>query len=190
MKVKITFTGTAPLLMHNPRLADPLDTHTRELKTYTGKRVKTDEDYETMSRLEFYGGLYITEGTGPYMPGFAIEATLVNGARITKQGKQVERGLFVTDDAVPVLYRGPRTAEEMWAAGTFRSVLQVRVGTKRVSRTRPIFTEWVLEANAEMDPGQLNLDKLQTIATDAGAMVGIGDYRPRYGRFSAVVEAT
>jgi hypothetical protein len=188
VKVRITLTGTAPLLMHNVRLANPLDPIARAMKETSGKRKKTDEDLERLARLEFEGGLYC-DAAGPYLPGANIEKCIVEGARVTRQGKQVERGLFVTDNEVPLLYNGPRTPDELWANEEYRSMMAVKVGQARVMRCRPIFRSWTMEANAEMDGAQLNLSTLQSIASDAGAMVGLGDYRPRYGRFEVEVEA-
>jgi hypothetical protein len=188
MKVRITLTGTAPLLMHNVRLANPLDPIARAMKETSGKRKKTDEDLERLARLEFEGGLYIDDA-GPYLPGANIEKCIVEGARVTRQGKQVERGLFVTDNEVPLIYDGPRTADGLWADEAYRSMMSVKIKASRVMRCRPIFRSWIIEANAEMDGAQLNLDTLQSLASDAGAMVGLGDYRPRYGRFTAEVEA-
>jgi len=188
VKVRITLTGTAPLLVHNIRLANPLDPIAKAMKAVSSKRTKTDDDYEELARLEFVGGLYLDEAVGPYLPGQNIERSLTDGARITKAGKKVERGLFVTDDVVPLLYKGPRTAEDLWADENFRSVLAVKVGTSRVMRTRPMFRDWAVEADAELDPTVLSLDELGPIAETAGSMTGLGDYRPRYGRFVSKVE--
>jgi hypothetical protein len=188
MKVRITINGTAPLLMHNIRLADPLDPIAKAMKQVSGKRKKTDDDLEQLARLEFQGGFYFSEELGPYMPGANVEKCLVEGGRITKQGKQVERGLFVTDMEVPLLYKGPRDIEELWKDKNFVSSMAVKVGTARVMRCRPIFREWALEAEATVDPGQLDLANIQAIGTDAGQMVGLGDYRPRYGRFTVKIE--
>lgn len=189
MKVRINIQGTCPLLMHNIRLADPLDPIAKAMKAVSGKRKKTDDDLLQLARLEFEGGLYLSPTVGPYIPGVNIEKAIQTGAKITKQGKQVERGLFVTDNEVPLLYKGPRTVDELWADANFRSSMAVKVGQARVMRTRPIFNEWALEAEANVDPGLLDIDNLQAILSDAGAMAGIGDYRPRYGRFEASVEA-
>lgn len=188
MKVKITLRGTHGLLCHNARLANPLDPIVRQIKTISSKRKKTDEDFERIARLEFEGGLYFDD-TGPFIPGANIEKCLVEGARVTKQGKQVERGLFVEDDEVPLIYEGPRSVEDLWANENFRSMMSVKVGTNRIMRCRPIFKGWLLEATAEVDGGLLNLDSLQAIANDAGSMIGLGDNRPRYGRYEAIVEA-
>lgn len=189
MKVRISIVGAAPLLCHNIRLSDPLDPIAQEMKSFSKKRVKTEDDLFQLARLEFLGGLYVADGIGPYLPGANVEKSIVEGARVTKQGKQVERGLFVTDNEVPLIYHGPRSPEALWADENFRSRMSVKVGQARVMRTRPIFHEWALDVDAQVDPGLLAVDTLQSIVTDAGAMVGLGDYRPRYGRFTATVES-
>jgi hypothetical protein len=190
MKVRLEVTGTSPLLMHNSRLADPLDPIVKAVKSISGKRIKTEADHEAMARLEFEGGLYLDDQLGPVVPGANIERSLVEGARITKSGKKIERGLFVLDPYVQLIYNGPRTAAELWDKG-FISRLSVGVTTNRVMRTRPQFTEWALQAEAEVDAFVLNPTDLQAIAETAGRMVGIGDYRPgkggSYGRYSVVV---
>jgi hypothetical protein len=187
MRVRITLEGTTSLLCHNARLANPLDPLVRQMKAISSKRKKTDDDLERLARLEFEGGLYFDD-SGPHVPGANIEKSIVEGARITRQGKQVERGLFITDDEVPLIYSGPRGVDELWADESRRSMMSVKVGTNRVMRCRPMFRTWKLEAHGEMDPAQLNLDVLEGIVTDAGAMVGLGDYRPRYGRYTATVD--
>lgn len=187
MKVRLSLTGTAPLIVHNIRLANPLDPIAREMKVISGKRKKTDDDLLQLARLEFEGGLYMSDEVGPYMPGANVEKCIVEGGRVTKQGKQIERGLFVTDNEVPLIYSGPRTVDALWADESFRSMMAVKVGMARVMRCRPIFRTWALDVDAEVDPGLLNLDTLSAITTDAGSMVGLGDYRPRYGRFTATV---
>jgi hypothetical protein len=187
MRVRITLEGSTGLLCHNARLANPLDPIVRQMKVISGKRKKTDEDLERLARLEFEGGLYFDDA-GPFIPGANIEKCIVEGARVTRQGKQVERGLFITDDEVPLVYKGPRLVDELWADEAFRSMMSVKVGTSRVMRCRPLFRGWTLDVHGEMDPGLLNLDTLEAIVTDAGGMVGLGDYRPRYGRFTGTVE--
>jgi hypothetical protein len=122
MKIRMILEGTAPLLCHNIRLADPFDPIVRAIKEISGKRKKTDEDLQRMERLEFEGGLYLDEN-GPTMPGASIEKCLVEGARVTKQGKQVERGLIVTEMEIPLQYDGPRDVEGLWDDPQFRSRL-------------------------------------------------------------------
>lgn len=187
MKVRVTLKGTAPLLVHNIRLANPLDPFARAMKHVSSKRTKTEDDYIELARLEHEGGLYFDPVVGPYLPGQNIERSLQDGAKLTKSGKKIERGLFISDDIVPILYEGPRTVKGLWADENFRSVLSVKVSTSRVMRTRPMFRNWSLEADAELDPSVLELTDLTSIANQAGQMTGLGDYRPRYGRYTAEV---
>jgi hypothetical protein len=188
MKVRLSIQGTAPLLMHNIQLADPLNDYARAMKVISSKRKKTDEDYEELAHLEYLGGLYLSDTLGPYIPGANIEKSIIEGGRVTKQGKQIERGLLVVENEIPLIYRGPRDAAGLWADKSFRDVSAVKVGQARVMRTRPMFREWSADVDCEVDGGLLNLETLQAITTDAGKMVGIGDHRPRFGRFECVID--
>jgi hypothetical protein len=194
MKIRMTLRGTAPLLMHNQRLADPLDRYAKALKTITGKKKKTDEDHEEMARIEFEGGIYLDPTLGPFVPGVNVHRSLVEGARITKRGKDVERGLLVIDTVCPIAYTGPRDVASLYANKDHVSRLSAKVGQSRVMRTRPRFPEWALECDAEIDPGQLDFDDVCVIAETAGSMAGLGDYRPSsphggpHGRYTVVVE--
>lgn len=183
----ITLTGTAALLMHNSRLSNPLDPATKALKKYTGKRNKTDEDHETIARLEFAGGLYFDPDAGPYIPGENIARCLVDGAKLTKMGVKVTRGVFISTDVNPLAYTGPRDEEKLWQAG-HRHMASVKVGTSRTMRCRPYFPDWRVQADGILDPSVLELDDLATIADNAGSLIGLGDWRPRFGRFTATVE--
>ena len=183
----ITLTGTAPLLMHNSRLSNPLDPATKALKKVTGKRNKTDEDHEQSARLEFAGGLYLDPDIGPYIPGENIARCLVDGAKLTKMGVKVTRGVFISTDVNPLSYKGPRDEQGLWDQG-WRHMASVKVGTSRVMRCRPWFPEWTVQAEGILDPSVLELDDLTTIADNSGSLIGLGDWRPRFGRFTATVE--
>lgn len=183
----ITLTGTAPLLMHNSRLSNPLDPATKALKKVTGKRQKTDDDHEQIARLEFAGGLYLDPDVGPYIPGENIARALVDGAKLTKMGVKVTRGVFISTDVNPLAYDGPRDEQKLWDAG-WRHMASVKIGTSRTMRCRPWFPEWRVQADGILDPSVLELDDLAAIADNAGSMIGLGDWRPRFGRFTATVE--
>jgi hypothetical protein len=187
MRVRLTIVGSTSLLMHNARLSDPLDYYTKRLKEVSSKRTKTEDDHELMASIEFEGGLYLDEETGPYIPAVNLHRCLVEGGKLNKLGRHVERGVIVEDDTLPLAYNGPRTAKELWADLNFRSRLSVGVTTSRVMRTRPQFRQWATEADLTVDTGQLDLEQIGTIAEKAGSMVGLGDYRPRYGRFTVQV---
>lgn len=188
MDFRMTLTGTEPLLMHNARLADPLDSATKALKVVSGKRKKTEDDHAEMARLEYLGGLYLDPDVGPYIPGENIERCLVDAGKITRSGRMITQGVFVKTNVNPVGYKGPRDPEGLWADTNFRLVKSVKVTTSRIMRTRPMFRQWRLDAEGVLDTAILSLEDLRSIAETAGARIGLGDYRPRYGRFTVEVE--
>jgi len=76
--------------MHNGQLADPSNWYSRAIKAISGKRGKTEADYQEMARLEWMGSLYLAQGV-PCIPGYVLEATLIGrggAARKEKMGRQ------------------------------------------------------------------------------------------------------
>jgi hypothetical protein len=188
-KFRLTIQGDGNgLLVHNARLSDPLDPAAKALKKLSGKRNKTEEDHLQLSRVEFEGGLYFDDVVGPYIPDQNIFRALVDGAKLTKMGVKVTRGLFLTTQVNPLAYNGPRDVEGLWAAGNVHKA-SVKVGTQRVVRTRPWFREWGVEVEGFLDPSVMELAELQAVADNAGRFIGMGDWRPRFGRFNASVES-
>ena len=190
----LTFTGQEGLglLMHNPRLADPLDEIVREMKKINKKGVnKTDEDHEKIARLEFGGGLYTDEILGPYIPGQNIMKCIVDGARNSKSGPKVYRGIIIKDDVCPLISPGPRDTDKLYPAG-FKLRTSMVVGGKRIMRTRPYFPQWEVSAAGSLDTAVLDVEQLKTYIEYAGSYIGLGDSRPgktgRYGKFVATLE--
>ena len=176
--------GVSPLIMHNGRLADPSDSYTRAIKEISGKRKKTDADYEEMARLEFLGGLYLLDNQ-PCIPSYVFEACLIGksgAARMENMGKKAAAALWVTGD-FPLMYDGPKDPHELWDDEQFRMVAPVRVGQARVMRTRAMFKEWSAEISFGFNPDLLNEDMVRTWPEIAGEQVGLMDWRPKFGRF-------
>ncbi|GAA3441048.1 hypothetical protein [Planomonospora venezuelensis] len=188
MDFTITITGTATLLMHNSRLANPLDPATKALKSVTSKRGKTDENHEEIARLEHAGSLYFDDDIGPYIPADNIWRALFDGAKKSKRGPRIKEGVFITTDVNPLAYDGPRTIDGLWADENFRHIASVKVGTSRTMRCRPQFRNWRCRATGILDTEILDLAELREIADTAGSLIGLGDWRPRYGRFTATIE--
>ena len=187
VKFRIEFEGIEPLIMHNSRLANPLDPMARALKQVTSKRQKTDDDHLKMAELEFFGGLYIDPDAGPYLPSDNVWRCLYDGGKKHKLGTAVKEGVLITTPINPLVYKGPRTAEALWADETFRHFASAKVGMQRVNRTRPIFRNWKADAEGILDPSVLNLEQLRQVADTAGRVTGLGDWRPRYGTFTATI---
>jgi len=135
-----------------------------------------------MGHLEFLGGLYLDNDEEPCIPELLIEATLLGGAKKFKEGPKAKAGIFVIAPA-KIKYDGPKDAEELWESPDFRSRTPAKIGQSKVMRTRPIFHEWEIEFEINFDDEMLDEERLLEWAKAAGAQVGLGDWRPRHGRF-------
>jgi hypothetical protein len=175
--------------MHSDRLVNHLDPLTRAKKKITDKaRNMTDDDREEVSRLEFLGGLYYEPDIGPYLPGPNVQKCLLETARASRKGKKIERGVFITTSVNPLSYSGPRDPDELWKDKNFVYMHTVKQGKGRIVRCRPMFRQWKADAEGDLDTEQINWDQFVDIAETAGQITGLGDWRPTYGRFTAVVE--
>lgn len=190
MKVRLTATGTRPLIMHNVRLASPLNAFAKELKRLNAKRNKTDEDRLEIARVEFEGGLYHDAELGPYIPAPNLFRSLIDGGRLTKAGKRIERGVIIDGIEFPLIYKGPRDVERLWGGGEseYVDVRTVVVVRNKIDRCRPIFRTWAVEADIVLDPSVIDLAEFRDVARNAGQMAGLGDYRLMYGRYVTEIE--
>ena len=71
----------------------------------------------------------------------------------------------------------------MWADHRFRYTTPVVIGRVKVLRTRPKFDEWSVDLTLIFDGEFMRRETLLDIVRLAGRRVGVGDYRPRFGRF-------
>lgn len=179
-------SSVAPLIAHNGQLADPTNYWTKEIKKLSGKRNKTDADFEQMARLEFFGGLYLNK-SGPVLPAEMFDSMMLAAAKKSKEGPLAKSGVFCLREA-SLEYDGPRIKEDLWTCDnpSFRFVKAVRVGTSRVMRTRPIFHEWACVVTFNVEANVVNPARLDEWLQVAGTVIGLGDWRPQYGRFTAV----
>jgi len=182
-KMTLTIKGTSPLLMHNGQLCDPMNEHARALSAAVkeAKAKKTDDAWVYAHKCEFLGGLYLDDALEPCITGESLEAMICAGAKATKQGKAVKAGIMV-DGNFSLDYKGPRTADGLWDARFFKTQ-GARVGQNRVMRTRPCFTGWACTFDIHYNPTLINKGDIRKFIARAGEECGIGDYRPRFGRF-------
>jgi hypothetical protein len=179
--IHVTISGATPLMMHNDRLANPMNEYARMLKEISSKRTKTDADIQEMSKIEFLGGIYYSRDTGVYMPGRNVRKSIVEGGRKIKKGKAIETAVTVSEEAVSLVYNGPREPAKLFEQEPFVDVRMVKPTATggRVLRTRPVFAPpWSLSFTLEYFPEQINANDLRQCAEIAGQLVGIGDYRP------------
>ena len=184
-KLNIEITGDT-LIMHNGRTANPLDPYSKAMKELSGKRNKTDADNIRLSRLEYEAGLYVNKDNLPIIPSRILEANICEGARKTKEGKLALSGLFVDTDADLEFEGGPMTVEELVDSEDHKLTVSVRIGQSRVMRTRPLFKDWRAMFTCSINASVATPSQLKQWLENAGKLVGVGDWRPRYGRFEVV----
>lgn len=181
-QVEFTIRGTTPLLLHNGRLADPLNKTTQDIKKISGKRAKTDADMAQMAKLEWYGGMYLKDGK-PCIPGEVLEAMLTSAAKKVKRGSQVQYGLVCPDVFMLKYPDVDKTLDELWDIEDYRKTCGVRVQRNRIMRTRPQFTNWELTFKVVYDPDTFNERDIKELVEIAGSKIGLCDWRPKFGQF-------
>lgn len=182
-KFEVEIEGLAPLLMHNAQLADPLNSFVRRIKQITAKRTsKTEADLEELQKLEFMGGLYLDEKSRPAVPGENIEGMIRDGAKKSRKGSSATCGVFC-EGIWPLNYKGPTDPEKLFQDARFRDYRGCGIKDSRVMRMRPKFSEWSLAFELNVDDEIASRADLEKWLRDAGLFVGLGDFRPRHGRF-------
>lgn len=181
----VVIQGISPLLMHNGQTADPLNRFSKQMKEITKKPKRTEEDYAELSKIEWHAGLYVNKDGDLIIPSTLIEASIQDGAKKSKLGKAFKSAVFVNDDA-KLDIGTKKKAAELWGDDQYRDVRGVRVGQSRVMRTRPIFNQWKCSFTVYFDDQQVDLSQVERAIEDAGTKAGLGDFRPRFGRFEIV----
>jgi len=182
--LKFRLTGIRPLLMHNARLSDPTDELVREIKVITGNRKKTEADLEQLKWLEWFGGLYLDEDGKIALPADVALAAVIEGARKRKEGKNAQAGIFETAPFFALKHDGSNDPAELRGNKRFCDYRSVRNQQNRVMRARPIFRNWSVEVGFLVNPEVINPRAVAEAIEIAGERIGLGDYRPRYGRFT------
>lgn len=187
--IKVKLTGLGKILIHSDRLSNPLDEMTKAHKKLTAKTKKTDEDHIEIAKSEWIGSLYYDPELGPYIPTTNIRSCLVDGAKLRKLGKAIQRGTLILEDMAKLEYPGPRDIKELANDVRFIDGRGVVVAGKRLTRYRPVFGNWSLVVEITYDPKIIEADQILSSFEDAGSFIGLGDFRPNkggtFGRFTA-----
>ena len=187
MNLTFRITGTAPLLMQAETLANPLHELTKAHKAVSGKRKKSEDDYLLLLESEWRAGMYFDDALGPYIPALNIEGCIAEAGKIHRLGKTIKQAVRVVDDKHKLEFDGPRKMEKLWQSGKHADVRGVNVGGKKIMRCRPIFLGWSAQFDIEFMEDVIDKSDIVRVVEEAGRRIGIGTYRPRFGRFNAEV---
>ena len=192
INIKVRLTGIAPTLMHNNQACNPLNPYAKAMKTITGKRKKSDDDFNELAKIEWESGLYFTPELGPFIPATNVEGMLRDAAKKLKLGTAIKQSVRVFPLEIPLNYKGPRDLEGLKKIAfsgvkvdgeDFFDSRPVKVGMSTINRTRPRFNKWSIDIEIVADDTVFNVDDIIQILTIAGTKICLSDYRPRYGAF-------
>lgn len=187
-KLHIELKGTGTLMMHSPKTVNPLHPLALELKKYTSKRKKTEDDLQKISELEWEAGLYYDDVHGLHIPTECLQKTLENGAKLFKAGKDIQRYVQFPDAFAPLNIGAKFDIEKMKKDMNYFDVRAVAVMRARVIRTRPRFNVWRCEFDILFDEEHIDVSVIGRAFENAGQYVGICEARSLgYGRFATVI---
>lgn len=187
-QINVSIKGITPLLQHKFGAASM-----EALQASASKRSGTP-DYS----LEWLDTLYSTPEGYLCQPSSHIEGALVKSAAMFKmKGKG---GKTWKDNFKAFVYVNPADIIHHWQGQPISapdasllttpqdcmsvSVMRVVVQRSAVARARlMVHAGWELPFVIEVHDEQTRLDVVQEVLAKAGQSVGIGDFRPRYGRF-------
>lgn len=186
-QLKVKITGVAPLLLHNGRLKNPIDPIVKAMKEITAKRKKTDDDFMRLSALEFEGSIYSDKDGKVIIPDVNVEACIVKGAQSERLGKVAKAALTVMDHLY--LQNGKQYMKDEMISNyeKYAFINDAKVGQASIMRTRPRIDDWHGEITVIYDESMLNENQVIRAIDSAGRAHGLGDWRPRFGRFTAEV---
>lgn len=188
-KLHITLVGSNTLMMHSPKTVNPLHPLAIEMKKYTSKRKKTEDDLQKISELEWTAGLYYDENNGLHVPCECLQKTLENGAKLFKAGKDIQRYVQFTSAVAPLDIGVPFDLEKMKRDMKYYDVRAVAVQRSRVIRTRPRFDIWRCEFDILFDEAHIDVETIGRAFQNAGDYVGLCEARNLgYGRFCARID--
>lgn len=187
-KLHIELNGLNTLMMHSPKTVNPLHPLAIELRRYTSKRKKSEEDLQRISELEWEAGLYYDEENGLHIPTECLQKTLQNGAVLFKAGKDIQRYVQFTDAVAPLDIGVQFDLDKMRNDLKYHDVRVVAVQRNRVIRTRPRFDVWRCEFDILFDEEHIDVEVIARAFENAGAYIGLCEARGLgYGRFATVI---
>ena len=166
---EISIQGIRPLLMHR----FPEETADEQIQKRTGSNI---------TKNEAEGFLYKLANGIIYEPAEHIEGALRQAAKDFRiPGKRMRTYSVLIVAQVEVEPRTIPHKIQNWVTDARSVVMPSTRG--RIMRYRPRFDEWKLDFRIVVNDDQIPTEVIKGILDHAGNHEGIGDYRPKFGRF-------
>jgi hypothetical protein len=180
----ITIKGTSDILFH------AWNCEAVEVKSAAkkGSAAKTSDDLETYIHRDETGRICLPS---EYLRmAIAFAAKSIQDPRSPRKSAHdlFKAGIISLEPAVVLLNAKGETTKE-W---DFVHKCRVRIQQNSVTRCRPAFHKgWSATVSfMVLTPEYIESDTLHQMATQAGRLIGVGDFRPTYGRFQVINFAT
>jgi len=178
-KYNVNISSISPMLHHGVHSVGMDETTVKKKKG--GNALLGDPE-------EWRKTIYYDEKIGVYLPAVCIEGSIIEAAKQFKSGrgtltKYVRGGLFTTDDFLSFLVN-KKTIFNLDDVEIDKRSVKNPSTKGRNMRYRAIFRQWEscfdieITADDYID-GPMLLEMLKY----AGKFIGVGDFRPRFGRF-------
>jgi hypothetical protein len=170
--IHVQIEGIAPLLInrfHEEAAAEASSgIHSRK------ERLGPDDD--ATSRL------YPQNGNGATFPAENIRQSIIGASSRTKIGRR-----SATTDIAAAVYLFPEMLPLSGEWHTDSRAVVIPATKGRILRHRPMFNEWSIAFDIQINTDLVSERMVREIVDNAGALVGLGDFRPArkgpYGRF-------
>lgn len=198
----VTWTGIRPLIMSNPQTVDdenPYAQASRRLNIAKKKaRKKDDESLIELSRQQkandFYASAFFDERAKKFfIRDSTILACIRDAAKDARRGKDIERCVMMEEteawiEGVPAV----ESLEQAFKMDQFRLETPAKIPPKtgallwKVRCMMP--TGWRIKFSLTFDEEIFPGGTMLKILERAGRFIGLGGWRPKFGRFTCEVE--
>lgn len=172
--VSVTIRGTAPFLFHRWNV----DAIAEKAKAHKGSKAKKEDDTESFVYRDDDGNLAI--------PAEYLRMSIVNAAKFNQDPRSPRKSAMDLFKAgVVPLTDLCTTGHKDWDYLDRRRVMVQRNG---ITRSRPALAKgWTISADFQIIvPEYISSEMFNEVVQKAGKLIGIGDFRPTFGRFQVV----
>ena len=179
------------IMLQNIQTANPRNKYAVRLKQLSGDKKRKGADIDAImdeiSDVEVESCLYFNDDLGIHLPAANIRASLIDGAKLSKLGRDIDRYCMVGGDS-KLIYPGPQTIQGIVEDPEHRYDAIVKVGMAKVPKSRAIFRDWSCDIDVHyMADNKMDARLIKKCMTDAGMFCGIGaSRRLGFGRFQCV----
>lgn len=170
----VRIKGVADLLFHRWNCEDVAE----KAKAAKGSKAKKTDNIESYVYREDDGHICL--------PGEYLRGSIINAAKFRQDPRSPRKSAMDLYKAgIISLTPLASLGKETW---DYEHKCRVTIQRNAITRTRPaIKSGWETEIQLMVNlPEYISHDQLLEVINNAGKLIGVGDFRPTYGRFSVI----